>query len=384
VNPVRLAVGCMSGTSCDGVDAAAVLVEGALGRLRARVVGFAGVPLGEAGRSLKRISLGTPASASEIARLVRELSGTHVSAIDAALLAARGATENGPPVLIACHGQTLHHGGGLSWQAFQPAPIAHHFGVPVVHDLRAADLAAGGEGAPITPLADAVLYNGHRPMAVVNLGGFCNMTTLGTGSGIGGRDICPCNQLLDAAAEDLLGQPFDPDGRCALAGVPDTERSAVLSGALADLPGSSRSLGSGDEHTSLLGVLDGLEPRDALATLADSLGRTIASAPPHGVAIVLAGGGARNTALADAIRRHAPASRVAFSDEFGVPSQAREAAAMAVLGLLSLDGLAITDPGVTRVASPAPVSGSWTLPPDGSWVVARRPPSGAPPDHPNG
>ena len=371
----RLVIGCMSGTSCDGVDAAVVLADGDADARKTSIIASGSVPLGEDGRRLRAISLGAETTAAEICSLVGALTERHADAISIALDRAERALPQERVAVIACHGQTLHHAGGLSWQVFNPAPIARRFGVPVVHDLRAAGLAGGGEGAPITPTADAVLYAAHRPISIVNLGGFCNITHLGARGTVSGRDVCSCNHLLDAAASELLGLAFDDGGRAALRGAVDAGRAAAVAERLAHTPAAPRSLGSGDEHQEFLECLGGLSPGDALATLADAIGRTIASDLGDATQAALAGGGARNAALVDAIIRHAPHCRIRLSDAFGVPIQAREAAAMGVLGLLSLEGIPITLPGVTGVGSPPPVSGSWTLPPDGSWEVMSRPSS---------
>ena len=109
--------------------------------------------------------------------------------------------------LVVAHGQTVFHAPPASWQLLNAAPIARAVRAPVVFDLRQADLAAGGQGAPITPLADWIMLRAHGPAAagraIVNLGGFCNVTILPSGAGpegVRGMDVCPCNHLLDGVA----------------------------------------------------------------------------------------------------------------------------------------------------------------------------------------
>ncbi len=101
--------------------------------------------------------------------------------------------------LVVAHGQTVYHAPPLSWQLCAPGPIAHALQVPVLCDLRSADIAAGGQGAPITPIADHILFRHAREArAVVNLGGFCNITTLPAGDDatrVRGGDVCACNQV---------------------------------------------------------------------------------------------------------------------------------------------------------------------------------------------
>src|SRR6185436_14618647 len=114
--------------------------------------------------------------------------------------------------LIAAHGQTVFHAPPLSWQMLNPWPLVRDLQTSVVFDLRGADLAHGGQGAPITPLADWVLFRSNsRTRAVVNLGGFCNLTLLPPGRPdmVRGFDVCACNQLLDHIARGILQRPFD-------------------------------------------------------------------------------------------------------------------------------------------------------------------------------
>jgi anhydro-N-acetylmuramic acid kinase len=263
------------------------------------------------------------------------------------------------------HGQTVFHRPPLGWQLMQPAPIAAAFGVPVAFDLRAADLARGGQGAPITPIADVILYGGLSAIDVVNLGGFCNITHLpprdaGLGN-VRGSDVCACNQLLDAISRLTTGAPYDKDGNLAAGAVPDPAISLALAALLKRQSGSGRSLGTGDElHAWIESVRHDLTPGTLAATGCESLGRVIGARLTAPTA-VLAGGGVRNSALTAAIRRHSGAD-ISTSDQLGLPCEYREAAAFAILGVLCQDRVPITLPQVTGVRGAAPISGCWVLP----------------------
>src|SRR5205814_430604 len=129
----------------------------------------------------------------------------------------------------------------------QPAPIVRAIGCPVVYDLRAADIAAGGQGAPITPVADWVLFQDARlGLAIANLGGFCNLTIIPRDgdepSDIRAMDVCSCNQLLDTIARMLMRVPFDEDGKRAAEGHVNDEALLDLDGVLAAQAGAGRSL----------------------------------------------------------------------------------------------------------------------------------------------
>jgi 1,6-anhydro-N-acetylmuramate kinase len=157
----------------------------------------------------------------------------------------------------------------------------------------------------------------------VNLGGFCNITYLPARGDaietIRGRDVCACNQLLDAVSRATTDHPYDRDGACAARGDPDRRDLERLTTLLTRQAISGRSLGTGDE---LFGWIESV----------------------------------RHT-----IRRHT-SGEVHLSDDFGIPCEYREAAAFAVLGALCQDRVPITLPQVTGVPSPAPIAGSWVLP----------------------
>ena len=347
---VRVIHGCMSGTSCDGIDAAAVAIEGHGWSMRAHFLAGASLPYDDAMPGLAarvRAALRQePTSAGNLAQLGHDLALAHVQ-----VLRELGRTSTAP-MAITMHGQTLYHAPPVSLQLCSPWPVAQAMGVPVLHDLRGADLAAGGQGAPLTPTSDFIMYAGNAPMAIVNLGGFANATVLpprgGDPSAVRGFDICLCNQLLDELARTRLGQPCDWDGNAAMGGAVDAAASQAVTTVLAAQAGAGRSLGTADESVAAAAsVLAHLAPTDACATAVAAIAGTIlARLRDHEVRhLVLAGGGVLNLPLEAALRAGIaggpPSSAVQW------PPAYREAAAMAVLGALALDGVALGLPAVT-------------------------------------
>ena len=362
----RLAIGCMTGTSLDALDVCAVRAGGSGLGLTCAVVDLCSRSLADVGlgSKLRALAEGVPTTAGDIARLALEFGEFHAAAI--AALTARV----GKPALVAVHGQTIFHAPPVSWQMVNPWPIARAIGCPVVSDLRGADLACGGQGAPITPLADWVLFrSADQSRALVNLGGFCNITLLPAGGGerglshIKGFDVCACNHVLDGAARAALGKAYDVDGAAAESGRADEPAAAELSALLARQRGAGRSLGTGDESLAWVKRWGSkLRGPDLLASACEAIGRVIGAEVRVADHVVVAGGGAHNRALLAAIARHAGRG-VATSDSLGVPIGGREAAEMAVLGLLSMDGVRITLPQVTGMEPGASlVGGSWVNP----------------------
>ncbi|MHC4209559.1 MAG: anhydro-N-acetylmuramic acid kinase [Planctomycetota bacterium] len=363
-SPTRFVIGVMTGTSLDGIDVATAAIRGAGLDMRARLIRHGSADLGPLAGDLRRAADQEPLTAEALAGLALALGERYADAI-------AGAAEGLDHIsLIAVHGQTVVHRPPVSWQLINPAPVALRFNCPVVFDLRQADLAAGGQGAPITPAADWVLFgDAATRRAVVNLGGFCNVTVLGDDAGeplggVRGFDVCVCNQLLDEAARRALDAPYDEGGRAAQHGEAQDYAVKELLEILTGQRTACRSLGTGDEARSWMAAYaERLLPEDLAATVVEAVASSITGAlADHDVdEIVVAGGGARNRALLDALRRRAGCALV-VSDELGVPLQAREALAMAVLGALCADRVPITLPRVTGCAEPAPLAGTWCLP----------------------
>lgn len=390
---MRRVVGCMTGTSIDALDASLVEIEGHGLAMRAKPVRNITRDLGDLAPRLRALAEQQPMTAGHIAAIARDFGLLHADSI-LELLAGERAD------LVCVHGQTVFHQPPLSWQLMQPAPIARAVGCPVVYDLRQADLAAGGQGAPITPIADYVLFGDIvGKVTIVNLGGFCNITQLPGArmdgrqpapnstfytpwetyhnevpailprdqrdcaaevSQIAARDVCACNQLLDAVARAVLEKPFDLNGESALAGQVDEIAAADLTSILLRQSGARRSLGTGDElATWITKHQSRVAPKDLAATAAGCVGFIIRNQATTFEQLVLAGGGVRNCALVAAIAEHG--HQVVTTADYGVPIEYREAICFAVLGALCQDKVPITIPAVTGVQQ-APLSGAWVYP----------------------
>lgn len=349
----------MTGTSLDGLDCALVRVEGEGLGMRAAVARFGSEPLGELAGPLRGLATQQPMTAGEISRLVLKFGEMHAEAL-------RRLIGNDRVDLVAVHGQTVFHQPPYSWQMMNPWPIAQGLRVPVVFDLRGADLASGGQGAPITPLADYVLFRGSgERRTVVNLGGFANFTTLpGTDAvdQVEGGDICVCNQLLDAVARRAWEVALDEGGHRAAAGRVNQKMFDQLTGMLKAQSGAQRSLGTGDELAAWLdGACDQVVGEDMACTACAGIASVIAGRVGRTDRVIVAGGGAYNQTLVGQIRDRCGVP-VLVSDDLGVPVQSREAAEIAVLGALCQDRVPITLRPITGYRGQPMIAGCWVCP----------------------
>jgi anhydro-N-acetylmuramic acid kinase len=339
----RRILGCMTGTSCDGLDLALLEVEGRGLELKAQFIRGQSFDLGDLGPLLRSFSEGAKLSAAEICELNRDFSELHVTSAQAF-----GTTVVD---LYCIHGQTLYHAPPLSWQMIDLSWVAARLNCAVIGDLRGADLACGGQGAPITPLADAFFYGDPtESRCVINLGGFCNITELPAGSQrdkIRGYDLCAANQWLDFMAQKLLGMAYDANGDMALLGEIQPAWVKVWTQRLQGQYRAGHSLGQA-EWPKQMWLMEGGLPADQLASACEALAMCIAQKIAETACdrVLVAGGGWQNIALRQALKRHIP-KPVETCDAFGPSSEYREAAAMALLGVLSEDGVPITLPQVT-------------------------------------
>lgn len=360
----------MTGTSLDGIDCALVEIEGRGLEMRPRFVRGRSAGLGDLAPRLRALAEQKPMTAGDIARLAREFALLHAHVIRALLGGAQDGS--GGCDLVAVHGQTVFHAPPVSWQLFNPAVLAHEARVDVVCDLRAADLAAGGQGAPITPLADWIWFRSPSERRVIlNLGGFANATILPRDQGPGsiaeirGMDICACNHVLDGVARLATGKPYDEDGAAAASGRVDSGAREELLTILSRQSSGGRSLGTGDEAVGPGGWAERWSARlrgeDLCATACAAVGEAVRAALRRQIAgrVLVAGGGALNRTLLSHI-----GETIERTDGHGLPGAFREAAEMAVLGALCQDGVPITLPRVTGVrggADPAPLAGVWAI-----------------------
>ncbi|MFF5179260.1 anhydro-N-acetylmuramic acid kinase [Micromonospora sp. NPDC000316] len=362
-------VGLMSGTSYDGVDvvAAEFTVEG--DTLWLRPLGHRELGYDEALRAEIAALLPPAATTIEaVCQLDNRLGEVFAEAAAIGLELAGGTAD-----AVVSPGQTVFHWveAGVARGTLQlgaVARVAARVGVPVLSDLRSADIALGGQGAPLVPAFDALLLDDAAgPRAALNLGGIANLTVVAPRAPVLGYDVGPANALLDAAARRFLDQPCDIDGERAAAG-------RVHPGLLADLlaepyyaaspPKSTGKelfhAGYLDRHLTALG--EPVPVDDLLATLTELTARVVAAeCDRHGVVeVIAAGGGVRNlTLLGRLADLGAGRWRLRGTDELGVPAQAKEAYAFALLGWLSWHGLPGSIPSVTGAARGA-VLGSWT------------------------
>lgn len=377
--PVRV-LGLMSGTSADGVDAAAAELRLVDGRLRIRRLGEWARPWREPLRRRILAAIdGGPTTAAELCRLDHDLGQALAESAAAAL------DRLGPVDLIASHGQTVHHDVDDSGrvrgtlQLGQPARIAERTGLPVVADFRARDVAAGGQGAPLVSVLDELLLTGlvDEPVAALNLGGIANLTVVASGRPTLAFDCGPGNALLDLALQQATGQPYDVGGRRTAAGRVDPALLAVL---LADpylAASPPKSTGKERYHAGYLAAALARAPvpelADQLATLAEFTAAAVAAdVARYRVRRVFAsGGGVHNTGLTAALRRRLAevGAELSTTDALGLPVDAKEAYAFAVLGWLTWHGLPGTVPSCTGAAGPrilgalTPGTGPLRLPP---------------------
>jgi len=397
-----IVAGVMSGTSADGIDVALVQIaeseahgRGARGHT-IRLLGHMHFPYAAKVRAgiLAAMNAAT-ASVADLARLNFLLGELYGDAVLATQRRFRVKAD-----LVGCHGQTLYHQGeaqsflgrkvATTWQTGEGAITAARVGVPVVSDFRPADLAAGGKGAPLVPYLDYLWFRDARIGRIVqNIGGIANLTAIPAGARseeVLAFDTGPGNMVIDAVTQELFGKAFDRDGKIAASGeVIQPVLVRLLSGAFfrARPPKTAGREEFGREFVAeFLRLCRRGRPQDVVATATVLTARSIAEAvqryvtsgkskvnskvkdptPSHKSRqgwgtlksaafseIILSGGGARNATLVGMLAELLPPLGIVvrFSDEFGLPSEAKEAVAFAVLAYETWNRRASNVPSAT-------------------------------------
>lgn len=357
----ELAVGLMSGTSADGVDAALVRITPRRGGAPAvATLAALTVPYDAAFR--RRLLALPDVTVRELARLHVELGERFAAATRAVL--ARARVPAARVAFVASHGHTAVHlprrgGGGATLQVGDPALLAERTGLEVVADFRPRDVAAGGEGAPLVPFADRLLLaRPGRVVAAQNVGGIANVTALGPGDALVAFDTGPGMMAVDLAVAAATGgrARYDAGGRLAAAGRVD---EALLADLLAHpyfrrrppkSTGRER-FGAPFVAPLLRRARGAAARRDLVATLTAFTAATIADAyrrflPPVDLCVV-SGGGARNRTLLRDLAARLPGTEVVRSDAVGVDPDFKEAVAFALLGWAHRRGVPNTVPAAT-------------------------------------
>jgi len=374
-----------SGTSADGIDAGLVSIEAGQDALELVVERWGTEPWLPDERALvMRAVDGAALEPADWCRLETVVGQAFARA------AVSFTAGEAPPDLVCAHGQTVFHGveGGTVWgtlQVGEPAWIARATGCPVLFNVRVADVAAGGQGAPLIAAFDArwlreAAEQAAAPIASLNLGGIANLQVVRPDGTVAGFDTGPANALLDAylTRETHGAETFDRDGRRAAAGTVD---AALLKRLLAhpyfalDAPKTTGretfTLATVDEALSAVGRDDtpgsprppaSLALDDVCATLAELTAASVADAlhraAPDAARLIVSGGGARNPVLLDRIAALAGVP-VEPSDAWGIPADAREAVMFAALAYLSVLRVPLELPGTPE--GRAAVAGQWDL-----------------------
>lgn len=364
----------MAGTSLDGVDAALVHVTGAATAPRVRLLEFIAVPYSPGVRShLLRIAAGHPVPAGEVSQL-NFLLGTLFA--NAAIEVCRKAGFSPSRLAgIGSHGQTIFHQGNATaeagykvsstFQIAEPAVIAERTGAVVVANFRTADVAAGGQGAPLVPILDYLLLNdGNDGTVTLNIGGIANVTVVPAGAALEdvyGFDTGPGNMIMDSLMRAFTSgrKHYDSNGRLAARGkvIEDLLTLVLRYGFFRKQPPKSAGREQfGEEFVKrlFLSRLPDARKQDLLRTANELTAATVAGALRQFVfprveikRLIISGGGAHNRLLMSRIGELLPGIKVMRSDKFGLPVDAKEAIAFAILADRTLHGLPGNLPAVT-------------------------------------
>jgi anhydro-N-acetylmuramic acid kinase len=364
------AIGLMSGTSLDGVDVALIETDGN----RVNSFGPSGYrPYTERERGLLRQALTDALTLSEretrpgvLGEAERAVTIAHAEAV--AAFAAQHHISRERVDIVGFHGQTVLHRPAqrLTVQIGDAAALAKAIRMPVMHDFRAADVAAGGQGAPLVPVYHRALAQSlerEGPLVVVNIGGVSNITYIDGADTLIACDTGPGNALLDDYMVRTTGQPFDDEGRIAAQGSVDVEWVAqTLQHPFFTLP-PPKSL---DRNTFASLMLPKMSAADGAATLTavtvEAIARIVPQLPKRPGSWIVAGGGARNLTMLRMLRERLAPATVEAAEALGWSADAIEAQAFAFLAVRGLKGLPLSYPATTGV--PMPMTGGIMARPD--------------------
>jgi anhydro-N-acetylmuramic acid kinase len=357
------AIGLMSGTSLDGVDVALIETDGR----QVKAFGPSGYrPYTDAERGLLRQALAEAVDLPQrdarpgiLREAERAVTAAHAEAVAAFTAQHRIAREDVD--IVGFHGQTVLHRPAqkMTVQIGDAAALAKAIHIPVMHDFRAADVEAGGQGAPFVPVyhrALAQTLQREGPIAVVNIGGVSNITYIDGTDTLIACDTGPGNALLDDFMFRTMSQRFDCEGRMAAQGAVDV---AWVMQALAHpffaLP-PPKSLDRNDFASQ---ILRGVSPADGAATLtaftAEAIARIALLLPKQPLSWIVAGGGARNLTMLRMLRERLEPATVETAEGLGWSGDAIEAQAFGFLAARGLKGLPLSYPATTGV--PFPMTG---------------------------
>jgi anhydro-N-acetylmuramic acid kinase len=356
-----IVAGVMSGTSADGINVALVQLSArGRGRPRHTLLAHEEYPFpAPVRRAILEMMNAELARVADLARLNFLLGELYAEAV------AKTARKHRVKLdLVGCHGQTLYHQGmaqrflrrklAVTWQTGEGAVIAARLSVPVVSDFRTADVAAGGKGAPLVPFLDYFLYRDqHLARIAQNIGGIANLTAIPAGASLHevlAFDAGPGNMVIDAAMEELFGKRYDRDGKVAASGrvLDDVVRKLVRAPFFRQKP--PRTAGReefGREYAGrFLEICRSASKPDVVATATALTARSIAGSVRRFVLpkfagrrnradhqMIVSGGGSKNPTLMRMLREEITPMGISvhFSDEFGLPAEAKEAVAFALL-----------------------------------------------------
>jgi anhydro-N-acetylmuramic acid kinase len=357
-SPALAAIGTISGTSADAIDLALVRSDGVT---IAGLGPHASRPYRPTTRAaiLDLLTSRREVTAGDVPELVAAITDDHAAAVER--FTAEHGLSRADVDLVAFHGQTVLHRPErrLTVQLGDPQALACRLGIPVVGDLRQADVAAGGQGAPIVPLYHQALARGWpQPVVLLNIGGVSNLTFL-DGESVIAFDVGPGNAPIDDWVRRHTGAPCDEGGRIAARGRADPariERALAHPYFAAPWPKSLDRMAYPPDLAAGLGLEDGAATLAGLAVAA--VARAAALLPARPRRWLVCGGGRHNPTLMQGLAAALAAPVLPIEAE-GLDGDAIEAQAMAYLGIRSRLGLPLTLPTTTGVPAPMPGGRTW-------------------------